>query len=516
MSQMSDSLKKYSRSTRKGGNEFTGYELGKVPPKAVDLEEAVLGAIMIEKEALDIVIDILKPEAFYVDAHAKIFRAILKLFADTKPIDILTVAEQLRLNGDLESVGGAYYLAELTNRIASAANVEFHARIVSQKYIQRELIRVSGDIIRDAYEDSTDVFDLLDNAEKNLFSIAEDNLRKNGDEIGNVVSKEIMEISMRMSKAKDGEVLTGVGSGFTDLDRMTAGWQPSDLIIVAARPGMGKTSFTLALARNAAVDLKKPVAFFSLEMSTNQLVQRLISMEAELNMDKLRKGTLEEYEWQQLTSKVDKLQKAPIVIDDTAALNVFEFRAKCRRYKERFKIEMVMIDYLQLMTGSSADGKSSGNREQEISQISRSLKSIAKELHIPVIALSQLNRSVETRGGAKRPQLSDLRESGAIEQDADMVIFLYRPEYYDILEDEDHNDTRGTCEVIIAKHRNGSPGTVKTRFINNFAKFANLDDSGYNFAPVDLDSPAQNDNSNVQYKTLKSRMDIIDDEENLF
>jgi replicative DNA helicase len=514
MTQISDSMKNLARNIgRKGSRtDLSAYEFGKVPPKAVDLEEAVLGACMIEREALDTVIDILRPEAFYMDNNQKIYKAILQLYSDTQPIDILTVSDRLRSNGDLESIGGPYYLAELTNRVASAANVEFHARIVAQKYIQRELIRVSADIIRDAYEDTTDVFELLDNAEKNLFSIAEDNLRKNGDEIGNIVGDEIKEISLRMSKAEKGEVLTGVGSGFTALDRMTAGWQKSDLVIVAARPGMGKTAFTLALARNAAIDMGKPIAFFSLEMSTNQLVQRLISMETEISADKLRKGTLEQHEWFQLTSKVDRLQKAPIIIDDTPALNIFELRAKCRRYKERYKIEMVVIDYLQLMSGQNPDGRGGGNREQEISMISRAMKSIAKELQIPVIALSQLSRAVETRGGVKRPMLSDLRESGAIEQDADMVIFLYRPEYYEVFEDESGNDTRGTAEIIVAKHRNGALGTVKARFISHFAKFQNLDETGVQFQPVEIPDSEERAPQG-QYKTLKSRMNNIDDED---
>ena len=404
-------------------------------------------------------------------------------------------------------MGGAYYLAELTNRVASAANIEYHARIVAQKYIQRELIRVSGMIVQEAFEDTTDVFQLLDKAEQNLFNIAENNLRKNGEEISGVIMKEIKSIGERMQRATEGNVLTGVGTGFRDLDKMTSGWQKSDLIIIAARPGMGKTSFTLALARNSAVELQKPVAFFSLEMSTGQLVQRLISMETELSADKLRKGTLEHHEYKQLTTKIDKLKSAQIIIDDTPALNVFELRAKCRRYKERFGIEMIIIDYLQLMTGGT-DGKTNFNREQEISQISRSLKTIAKELNVPVIALSQLNRSVETRGGMKRPQLSDLRESGAIEQDADIVIFLYRAEYYKIDQDEAGDPTRGIGEVIIAKHRNGELGTVKTKFIGQYAKFAELD--GWN-----ADSILQNEYGkqedqmprNTAFKTYRSRMD---------
>ncbi len=521
MSEMSESIRNLARSTRKkSGLDLSSYEFGKIPPKAIELEEAVLGACLIEKEALDVVVDILQPHSFYLDAHQKIYRAIKTLYGESKnaavkPIDILTVAEQLRSTGELDEIGGPYYLAELTNRIASAANVEYHARIVSEKYIQRELIRVSSNIIKDAYEDTTDVFELLDDAEKNLFAIAEENLKRNGDQIGNVITNELVEISKRMAKSKDGDVLTGVGSGFTELDRTTAGWQKSDLIILAARPGMGKTSFTLAVARNAALDMGKPVALFSLEMTTNQLVQRLISMEAEINADKLRKGTLEPFEWTQLTTRVDKLQKAPIIIDDSPSLNIFELRAKCRRYKERYGIEMIMIDYLQLMSGGSSDGKSNGNREQEISQISRSLKSIAKELNVPVIALSQLSRAVETRGGVKRPMLSDLRESGAIEQDADMVIFLYRPEYYEIYQDEDGNDTRGLAEVIIAKHRNGALKIIKTKFINHFAKFMNYEPNGFEgFSPAQINSSAgAADDSNMpqgQYKILKSKMNDED------
>lgn len=513
MSEMSESLKKLARSTQRksSGIDLSAYEFGKIPPKAIDLEEAVLGACMIEKEALDIVIDILSPDAFYTDAHQKIFKAIKHLFGAPKPVDLLTVADQLRSTGELEDVGGAFYLAELTNRIASAANVEFHARIVSQKFIQRELIRVSSHIIKDAYEDTTDVFELLDTAEKNLFAIADANLSKNGDKISSIVDKEIDEIDRRMAKAKDGDVLTGVGTGFIGLDRVTAGWQKSDLIIVAARPGMGKTSFNLAIARNAAIDLNKPVAFFSLEMNTSQLVQRLISMESEIDADKLRKGTLERYEWAQLITRVDKLKQAPIIIDDTPALNIFELRAKCRRYKDKYGIELIVIDYLQLMTGGNGDGKGSGNREQEISQISRSLKSIAKELNIPIIALSQLSRAVETRGGAKRPMLSDLRESGAIEQDADIVIFLYRPEYYDILEDDNGNDNRGIAEIIIAKHRNGEITTVKTKFIRKYAKFVNLEDNDFQFQPTEIHQPTTDNSSTGNYKILKSRMDDNDE-----
>lgn len=450
-------------------------ENAKVQPQARDLEELVLGAIMLEQNAFDNVSSIIKaPENFYVDAHQRIYRAMIKLTEGNDPVDMYTVTEKLRSSGELEMVGGAYFIASLTNKVASSANIEAHARIVVQKYLKREVISVSSMAIKDAFDDTVDVFDLLDNTEAELFKLTESNMKKSAIEIGSVVLEEIDAIAERRKNAVEGEVVTGVSTGFTELDRLTSGWQKSDLIIVAARPGMGKTAFTLALARNAAVDGKKPVAFFSLEMSTNQLVARLISMETEIESEKIKKGLLLEHEWQHLVKNIDNLKDAPIFIDDTAAIGIFELRAKCRRLKAKHDIQMIMIDYLQLMTGS-ADGKSSGNREQEISLISRSLKGIAKELNVPIIALSQLSRAVETRGGDKKPMLSDLRESGAIEQDADMVIFLYRPEYYKITQDTDGLDTRGIAEIIIAKHRNGSLDTVKAKFIGKYAKFQDLE-----------------------------------------
>jgi replicative DNA helicase len=401
-----DSLKKTAnlRGKNKRNNDMSSYMFGKVQPQALPLEEAVLGALMLDKDALTVVIDILRPESFYMEAHQIIFRCIMKLFEKLQPVDLLTVTEEVKKAGELEKIGGAYYLVELTNRVASAANIEFHARIIAQKHIQRELIRISTTVIQDAYEDTTDVFDLLDRAEQGLFEITEQNLSRGSESMSSLVSKAVKQLEDMAGKEAG---LTGVPSGFASLDRVTSGWQSSDLIIVAARPGMGKTSYTLALARNAAMDFGKGVAFFSLEMSNVQLVQRLISMEAEIPGSKLRSGQLEDYEWQQLNSAVEKLSEAPIFIDDTPGINVFELRAKCRRLKMQHDIQMVVIDYLQLMTGGS-DQK--GNREQEISMISRSLKGLAKELNVPVIALSQLSRAVETRGGAKRPQLSDLRE----------------------------------------------------------------------------------------------------------
>ena len=465
-----------NRNRRNNRNEGGGLEFMKLPPQARELEEAVLGAMLIDKDAVSTIIDVLRPEAFYVEGHKHIYEAIFHLFNESEPVDILTVTERLRRMGVLDLVGGAYAVAELSNKVTSAANVEHHARIVVQKYIQRELIRVSTSIIQDAYEDTTDVLELLDRSEQSLYEVAETNLRRGFDDMKTLVSKAIKEID---EVRKHDNSLTGIPSGFTSLDRLTAGWQRSDLIIVAARPGMGKTAFTLAVARNAAVDFNKGVAIFSLEMSSVQLVKRLISMETELTGEKIRRGDLAEHEWIQLTKLTGGLAEAPIYIDDTPAINIFELRAKCRRLKSDKNIELIVIDYLQLMSGTP-NGKA-GNREQEISTISRSLKAIAKELDVPVIALSQLSRAVETRGGEKRPQLSDLRESGAIEQDADIVTFLYRPEYYGFDQDEQGNPTNGMADIIVAKHRNGALDDVRVRFVAKYAKFQ--DAEGFDFAP---------------------------------
>lgn len=450
--------------------DFTG-NLGKLPPQAMDLEEAVLGALMLEKNALTTVIDILKPDSFYKDANQEVYRAIVDLFNNSEPVDMLTVANQLRERGKLEIVGGAYYLTELTSRVNSAANVEFHARVVAEMAIKRELIRISSEIQKDAFEDTTDAFLLLDRTEQALFEVSEANVRKNYADMRSIMREALNELEARKDH-KDG--LTGIPSGFSSLDRITSGWQNSDLVIIAARPGMGKTAFVVSAMRNAAVDFKHPVAIFSLEMSNVQLVNRLISAEAELESDKIKKGSLADYEWEQLVHKTAKLSSAPIFIDDTPALSILELRAKCRRLKAQHEVKLIIVDYLQLMTGDTTRGNN-GNREQEIASISRALKNIAKELEVPVLALSQLSRAVETRGGDKRPQLSDLRESGSIEQDADLVMFLYRPEYYGITEDENGQPTHGLGEVIIAKHRNGSLDTAQLKFIGKYTKFTDLD-----------------------------------------
>ncbi len=445
-------------------------ELGKVPPQALELEEAVLGAIMLEKDAIISVIDILKPETFYKDIHRVIFEAVLELSKRIEPIDLLTVSEELKKNEQLEMVGGPYFLTQLTSCVASAAHIEFHARIISQKFIQRELIRISTLIQEKAFDSTIDVDDLLDFSESQLFDVAFGNIKKETQKIDAVIDLAIKRIEEISGRA---EGLSGVPSGFTKLDRITSGWQPSDLIVIAARPSMGKTALVLTMARNMAVEHNKGVAFFSLEMSSIQLVNRMIVSETGLPAEKIRNGNLKKYEWEQLEIQLKNLVDAPIYIDDTPAISVFELRSKARRLKIQYDIQLLIVDYLQLMTGPP---DAQGNREQEVSSISRSLKAISKELDIPIIALSQLNRSVELRSGDKRPQLSDLRESGAIEQDADLVIFIHRPERYGLMQDAEGNSTKGMAEIIIAKHRNGPIGDLTLKFKTDQAKFMDMDE----------------------------------------
>ena len=467
---------------------------GKVPPQAKDLEEAVLGAIMLEKSAFDTVVEILKPDCFYVEANQRIYRSMQGLQQKNSPIDLLTVVEELKFREELDLVGGPYYVTRLTNSVVSSANIEAHSRIILQKFIQRELIRISGEIIGDAYEDSTDVFDLLDEAETKLFEITNNHLRRDYASIDTILVKAISRIEDLRTRQDE---ITGVPTGFTLLDRVTYGWQPQDLIIIAARPSVGKTAFALNLARNAALHPTKPtpVGFFSLEMSASQLVQRILSAESEIWLEKISRGRLEEHEMKQLYKKgIERLASAPIHIDDTAALNIFELRAKCRRLKNKHNVGLIIIDYLQLMSGTGENRNS--NREQEISRISRDLKGLAKELQIPILALSQLSREVEKRKeGNKMPQLSDLRESGAIEQDADMVMFLYRPEYYDITTNELGESNKGETHVRIAKHRNGQLETIKLKALLHIQKFVEEDGefnqglpAGGNWTPVkDID-----------------------------
>ena len=413
-------------------------EYGKMPPQAVDLEEAVLGALMLERDAFSIVGDLLEPDAFYKDAHQKIFRAIHKLFLNDDPVDLLTVSEALKQSGELEQVGGYYYLSQLTTRVASAAHIEFHAKIIVQKYLQRKLIGVCTELQEMAYDEATDVSDLMDKAQKAVFDIADGNIKKDTAEIAPIIDEAIKGIQAAAEKP-DG--ISGLPSGFNALDAVTSGWQPSDLVIIAARPAMGKTAFVLSMARNMAVKHHQAVAIFSLEMSAVQLVNRLIASETELSAEKLKTGRLTDEEWQQLHSRIKALVEAPILVDDTPALSIFDMR---------------------------------GNREQEVSLISRQLKIIAKELSIPVMALSQLNRGVESRPD-KKPMLSDLRESGSIEQDADMVMFIHRPEKYGITVDNEGNSLLGIATIIIAKHRSGAVGEVNLRFRAELTQFCDLD-----------------------------------------
>lgn len=639
-------------------------EYSKLPPQAPDLEEAILSAILIEKEAMTKVLDIIEPESFYKPAHQAIYRSMRRLFERSQPIDVLMVMQDLKKAEELEVVGGASYLSQLTNKVTSSANIEYHARIVTEKFIQRELIRTSTEIIKDAYEDSTDVLDLLDKAGNFVFEITERNMGKQVADMGSLANQLLEQLTMLREK-EDG--LTGIPTGFTELDRLTSGLQPSDLIIVAARPAMGKTSFVLSMARNAAAEYGKGVALFSLEMSAAQLAGRIFSQDAEVNGQKMRNGKFDDDEWARLVDAMNRIGEAPIYIDDTAGINVFELRAKCRRLKLEKDISMVIIDYLQLMSGSGESNKGM-NREQEVSGISRSLKALAKELEVPVIALSQLSRAVETRGGDKRPQLSDLRESGcltgdtlvnvaseraftpikelvaknpsggfsiwavekngkfveaevsrafstgvkqtyqlvtedgrrisatanhkflsedgwcrldklnvgnklcvpmsgmprashpgsyaisqqadfeeatwekiksiekagleevydltvpglhnfiandivvhnSIEQDADMVMFLYRPEYYKILEDEQGNSLVGTAEIIIGKNRHGEAKDIRLAFKSDFAKFSDLDDPDFDLLP---DNAIQSGPPSPAYgsTTIPSKMNTDED-----
>lgn len=481
-------------------------EKGKIPPQAIDLEEAVLGAMMIDKKGVDDVIDILHAEAFYKEAHQFIFEAIYTLFQNAEPTDLLTVANQLRSTGNLDIVGGDFYLVELTQKVSSSAHVEFHARIILQKYIQRKLITISSEIIEEAYDETIDVFDLLDDAESKLFEVTQGNLKKSSEDAQGLVDQAIKKIQEISNK----EGMSGIASGFNRLDELTSGWQPSDLIIIAARPGMGKTAFVMSMAKNMAIDFDEPVAIFSLEMSSLQLITRMISSETGISSGKLRKGNLAPHEWEQLNVKVKNLSKAPIFIDDTPSLSIFDLRAKARRLASQHGIKVLIIDYLQLMT-SGGSQRGGGNREQEISLISRNLKALSKELNIPVIALSQLSRAVETRGGSKRPLLSDLRESGAIEQDADIVAFIYRPEYYGLTEwdDEERTPCEGQAEFIVAKHRNGGLDNIKLKFTGYLAQFSNLDEEFGNEFQSSMNSISQSNRPNT--KDAFESSDNLDD-----
>ena len=468
---MAKQYNKYSKNNQEAFEKLTGVE-GTIPPQAVELEQAVLGALMLERDAIIDVQEYVKAETFYLEEHRTIFKAIQALSFEMKAIDLYTVTERLKAQKELQKVGGAVYLAELTQKVASAAHIEFHAKIIAQKYVQRELIRSATEIERRSYDDEVDVTELIGFAEQEIFRVSEGNVKRSVQAASDILRKALAQIEEASKTAGE---YNGVRSGFTDIDAITLGWQPSDLIIIAARPSMGKTAFVLTMARNMAVELKTPVAFFSLEMSSVQLMNRLIVGETQLNPKDLRTGNLTPAQWTHLESQTVELGRSPLYIDDTPALSVYEFRSKARRLKTQYDIQLIIIDYLQLMTAATPETR--GNREQEVSLISRTLKAIAKELNVPIIALSQLSRNVENRGGSKRPQLSDLRESGAIEQDADVVAFIHRPEYYGLTTDENNMPTAGMAEIIIAKHRNGEVTDVPLRFIKDQAKFVDADAS---------------------------------------
>lgn len=451
---------------------------GHLQPQATDLERVILGALMIDRDAFTVVSEILHPETFYEQRHQKIFQAIQTLNIQEKPVDIMTVTEQLRRQGELEEVGGPAYIVDLSSHVASSANIEYHSHILAQKYIARQLIHFASGIETDAFNEQTDVDELMQRAEAQLFELSQKNMVQDFKQIASVVD-EAHQILLKAANSSGG--LTGVPSGFTKLDEITSGWQPSDLVIIAGRPAMGKTSFALSIAKNVAVDYNVPVAFFSLEMNNVQLVNRLISNVCEIAGSKILNGQLTKDEWERFDNNVRRLQDAPIYVDDTPSLSIFELRTKARRLVREHGIKMLMIDYLQLM---NASGMRLNSRQEEVSTISRSLKGLAKELNIPILALSQLNRSVESRDSSgkdgidgKRPQLSDLRESGAIEQDADMVLFVHRPEYYRMFQDSNGNNLRGMAYCIIAKHRKGKTDDVLLSFKGEYTRFGNPDEN---------------------------------------
>lgn len=475
--------RKVSKTSRKGQQAPIDTSFGHLQPQAIDIEKVVLGALMIDKDAFTVVSEIIKPETFYEARHQKIYEAVQSLNLQEKPVDIMTVTEELRHKGTLEDVGGPAYVVELSSQVASSAHIEYHAHILAQKFLARQLIQFASMIETDAFDETVDVDDLMQKAEGALFEISQKNMLQDYVQIDTIVDQ-AHQLLLQASNREGG--LTGVPSGFRKLDDITAGWQPSDLVIIAGRPAMGKTSFALSIAKNVAIDYRKPIAFFSLEMNNVQLVNRLISNVCSIPGNKILNGQLTPDEWERFDSNIRKMQGAPIYVDDTPGLSIFELRTKARRLVREHGIELLMIDYLQLM---NANGMRFNSRQEEVSTISRSLKGLAKELNIPVLALSQLSRAVEQRDGpeGKRPQLSDLRESGAIEQDADMVLFVHRPEYYHILQDEKGNDLHGMAQIIIAKHRKGATGDVLLNFRGEYTRFSNPEDIDFN-APWPDDS----------------------------
>ena len=437
----------------------------RIPPQSIEAEQCVLGGILIEDGALLKVIEILQPDDFYKDAHRIIYSAILELFDRNEPQDLVTLHNALNAKGKLDDVGGAVYLAELVEAVPVASNIDYYARIVRDKAVLRRLIQKSSDIAAMCYEEAGDIDEILEGAESAIFELTQSKINQSFNSLREILKSSIKRVEDLYGRK---ELITGVPSGFTELDKLTAGFQPSDLIIVAGRPSMGKTAFALNIAQHAAVDNGIPVAVFSLEMSKEQLALRMLCAEAMVDAHKVRTGFLTSEDWSKLLAAANSLSQAPIYIDDTPAMSVLEVRAKARRLKSEHDVGLIVVDYLQLMQGRGGAER----REQEISEISRSLKAMAKELNAPVIALSQLNRKVEDRPN-KRPQMADLRESGAIEQDADVIAFIYRDEVYNRSED---NPNRGKAEIIVAKQRNGPTGTVRLAFVGKYSTFANLAD----------------------------------------
>ena len=446
-----------------------GLEMGNIPPQALDAEESVLGAMLLEPSCVDEAMEELTPNCFYDQHHRMIFEAMSSLVTEHIAVDLITVSNRLKAEGQLAEIGGAVTLADLSQKVGAAANMEFYIKILKQKTIQRDLIKASYDILKKSYDDSVKVDDLIDMAQSEVYAAIQNNVRKEVQDIGSIINAALGDIEKLQGK----EGPTGIPSGFASIDRITQGWQPSDLIILAARPSVGKTAFALNLARNAAVIHHMPVAFFSLEMSAIQLAKRLMTSESGLSGDKIKGGVkLEPYEWEQLEYKLKALAKAPLYIDDTPGIPVMEFRTKIKTLVKNRGVRLVFVDYLQLMQGPA---ELRGMREQEVAAISRTLKATAKELNVPIIALSQLSRNaVQRQGGSGKPQLSDLRESGSIEQDADMVIFIHRPDYVGL--SPEAGDKEAT-EIIIAKHRNGETADIDMRFKSEQIKFMEMDES---------------------------------------
>lgn len=474
--------------------------LGHMPPQAVEIEKVVLGALMIDSDAFSVVSELLRPDTFYEPRHQKIYTAIQTLNLREHPVDMMTVCEELKREGTFAEVGAPNYIVELTANVASSANIEYHSRILAQKSTARQLISYASNVETKALDEAQDIDELMQEAEGSLFELSQKNMRQDYTQIDSVVLK-ARELIEKAANNTGG--ITGVSTGYTDLDKITSGWQASDLVIIAGRPAMGKTSFALSLAKNIAIDNHDPVAFFSLEMNNVQLVNRLISNVCSVPGSKILNGQLTQDEWARFDNNINSLMGAPLYVDDTPGLTVFELRTKARRLVREKGVKLIMIDYLQLM---SASGMKFNSRQEEVSTISRSLKGLAKELDIPIIALSQLSRAVEQRPGedGKRPQLSDLRESGAIEQDADMVIFVHRPEYYHIYEDSQGNSLKGMALICIAKHRKGATADVTLKFMGEFTRFAN---------PDDFDKYANNSSADGSYRSSGMNTDFTMDDD---